>query len=759
MRTPSFIILLLICTICCAQQTLTTEQINRLADAGKVYGYIKYFHPYLQYKTLNWDSVFAANVEGIIRAKNREEYAEAMQGMLSALNDDLTGVANMHKGNPSHQPKPTAWHIKDSLLYISINDANDDSNGIVGQAFQNISKVKGVILDMRVTSDKKLDTQPPTGVIDWSDPLFFKGDILLPSSRRPSYQGLYEAYFRQGKVSINKGTATKDVPLVFIVESDEQVPLRAMALQQKGAAAIIQPAGKELALGGGISFYIQDSVIVNMRVSEAVRADGSLAQIYPDATYSPTDSQDVPIHLAEQMITKGFKKYSNVSKAAPQALEQEMKRGNEKNYPSLGYRMLAAAKIFSAIDNFFPDKDLMDKDWEECYRSSISKFIAARDSVEYLRAIAELYANTSDSHGFITRGPFNLELNPIIQGRGSFIPPVITDVIENKVVVSRIYDDTVCKRIGLREGDEIVSIDGQDPLKMIGAARKYQSASTKASQTFFVSKFILFGAKGQIKKLKVRNTDGKIRLVDMPSLRAYGSGDFFNDPYNMNIYCRHTKGYFRLLTKDIGYADLTSPMTAKDVDSMFEAFKNTKAIIFDDRGYPHFDAGKNFDWKLAKNQVGDNAIFAVSAPTSPNVKVIGWPQYNFKETFTESQNLTDWIKTYSTGGWVYKGKIIMLINESAQSWGEHICLTMKALCNAFFIGSATSGTNGGLAAFTVPGNVTLWLSGGRVAWPDGTRTQRVGIKPDITVYPTIKGIQAGKDEVLDRAVRYINTGK
>ncbi|CAM3574699.1 hypothetical protein FLCH110379_11415 [Flavobacterium chungbukense] len=40
-----------------------------------------------------------------------------------------------------------------------------------------------------------------------------------------------------------------------------------------------------------------------------------------------------------------------------------------------------------------------------------------------------------------------------------------------------------------------------------------------------------------------------------------------------------------------------------------------------------------------------------------------------------------------------------------------------------------------------------------------TETQRIGIIPDIEIKPTIKGIQEGKDEVLDRALLFIETGK
>lgn len=39
--------------------------------------------------------------------------------------------------------------------------------------------------------------------------------------------------------------------------------------------------------------------------------------------------------------------------------------------------------------------------------------------------------------------------------------------------------------------------------------------------------------------------------------------------------------------------------------------------------------------------------------------------------------------------------------------------------------------------------------------PDKTGTQRIGIVPDIEVSPTIAGLRAGRDEVLENAIRQI----
>jgi hypothetical protein len=47
------------------------------------------------------------------------------------------------------------------------------------------------------------------------------------------------------------------------------------------------------------------------------------------------------------------------------------------------------------------------------------------------------------------------------------------------------------------------------------------------------------------------------------------------------------------------------------------------------------------------------------------------------------------------------------------------------------------------------------ISGLGVFYPDKRPTQRVGIVPDIEVKPTIAGILAGRDELLERALREI----
>ncbi len=763
MRSICLILFCFLSSFSFAQQPLTKEQINRIADAGKVYGYIKYFHPFLQYKNINWDSTFAAHAERIVNASGKEEYAKAMQQLLAPINDDLTTVLNLNT-QKNHLLHPTEYSIKDSILYIMLNDITDDSYNKVFEAMRQITMVKAIVFDMRTPDNSNSNYFSSGTILDWLSKDICVGDIIKPSFRSVTYDNLPSekfdnvlgANFKESTLYAVHGNGIKEVPMVFLVENSDEVPAFALSLNQRGKAAFVAPRGKQLTIGGSVSFYIADSVLIKIRLSEGVNANGSLSMVYPDAEYEPSDKNEALIK-AKELIKEGFKKEPQSLVIAPLLIYHSSHYSDTSNYPSLGYRTLAAAKVFSTIDHFYPFKNLMDKNWEGCYKSNIANFIYAGDSLEFMKAVAELYANIQDSHGFITisQDGFSLRLNPIIQGWGNYVPPVITHLIENRLVVSGIYNDSVCKGIGLAIGDIILSVDGKDPLKLIESARKYQCAATKASQTFFLCSFILFGKEGEVKNLKVQRRNGAIVDIKMPTLTKF-TGGWYTDPYWLKVITRHDSPSYKLISREIGYADLTSRMQQRDFDSMFLRFKDTKAIIFDLRGYPHYeDKGQPFR-KLLQNPNALMAKFRSVRPSSPNIETDAWEQTQTETGTSSFQKSVGWAPS---GSEIYKGRIVVLMNESNQSAAEHVCLVLKAICNATLIGGRTSGTNGGLAEFDIPGNLVLWFSGVEASFPDGKRTQRVGIQPDIAVYPTIKGIQAGKDEVLERAIRYLQSGR
>ena len=202
--------LFFVCSFSFGQRSLTTEQINRLADAGKLYGYVKYFHPFLQYKDINWDSSFAASVEGIIKANNKEEYGTVVQRLLSSLDDGLTTVINRFENDPTYRVQPLTYTIKDTLLYLDMNDApdNDETNNKLQEAVKKFENVKGAIIDLRKPKNSNYINWLSRGDVIDQNSSIFNGEILWPVTRSVNYGGFpsemcescYFASFRQNNV-------------------------------------------------------------------------------------------------------------------------------------------------------------------------------------------------------------------------------------------------------------------------------------------------------------------------------------------------------------------------------------------------------------------------------------------------------------------------------------------------------------------------------------------------------------------------------
>ena len=103
-----------------------------------------------------------------------------------------------------------------------------------------------------------------------------------------------------------------------------------------------------------------------------------------------------------------------------------------------------------------------------------------------------------------------------------------------------------------------------------------------------------------------------------------------------------------------------------------------------------------------------------------------------------------------------RGKILFMTDGSAISYAESVMGYVHDRHLATIVGSTTAGTNGNIATFTVPGAFSIVFTGMRVTGHDGQDIHHlVGVKPDVVVTPTIEGLRAGKDEMLERALTLI----
>ena len=98
---------------------------------------------------------------------------------------------------------------------------------------------------------------------------------------------------------------------------------------------------------------------------------------------------------------------------------------------------------------------------------------------------------------------------------------------------------------------------------------------------------------------------------------------------------------------------------------------------------------------------------------------------------------------------------MILVDEVTQSQAEYTTMAFRAVPGALVVGSTTAGADGAASRITLPGNLFTIISGYGMFYPDKRPTQRVGIVPDVVVEPTIASVRAGRDLVLEKALRLI----
>ena len=206
---------------------------------------------------------------------------------------------------------------------------------------------------------------------------------------------------------------------------------------------------------------------------------------------------------------------------------------------------------------------------------------------------------------------------------------------------------------------------------------------------------------------------------------------------------------FRVLPDNIGYVDLDC-LTTNQVDAMFEEFKDTNSIIFDLRNYPQGTA-----WAIAPRL---NVKGARNGALYHRQLLDGFLEVD-DDHLQDNGRVSFHQPLPKTDKWKYKGKTVTLIDERAISQSEHTGLYFEAACDTTFIGSPTAGTNGDVTNFTLPGGLSVWFTGHDVRHADGRQLQRIGLVLHIEVRPTIAGVRENKDEVFERALKFLKEGK
>lgn len=384
-----------------------------------------------------------------------------------------------------------------------------------------------------------------------------------------------------------------------------------------------------------------------------------------------------------------------------------------------GFQILAAYRFWNIIEYWFPYRDVIGENWDDALRQSIPKIALAKTSEAYQRGLMALIARAHDTHANLLS---SVAVRPPV---GACQLPVNMRFIENRAVVAG-YSAEAGKASGLRPGDIITELDGVPVSQLVESWAPYYGASNEPTRLRDIALSMTRGECGEATLRALREGEElslkarRLPLSDL-DLRAALTHDLPGET-------------FRRLSDDVAYLKLSSVKSA-DVGGYITSAAGTKGLIIDIRNYPAALVAA-----LGALLVDHPTQFA--SFTTPEMSNPGAFQWLHPDLLSPAEPH-------------YAGKVVILVDEITQSEAEYTAMAFRSARGAKVVGSTTAGADGPVSQFALPGGLQSQISVNGVFYPDRKPTQRVGIIPDVVVRPTIAGIRAGRDEVLEAAIRLI----
>ncbi len=389
--------------------------------------------------------------------------------------------------------------------------------------------------------------------------------------------------------------------------------------------------------------------------------------------------------------------------------------------PDSGFQLLALFRFWNIIEYWFPYKNVIGEPWEGVLARFVPRIALAKDRLAFQLEMMALVATANDTHANLWS---SLDVRP---PRGTCRVPVHVRFVEGVPVVAGYADAAAGPAAGLALGDVLLELDGTPLSTLVERWRPYYAASNEPTRLRDMGRALTNGPCGEA-TLLVRRGD---RTVPVTTSRVPLAA---NQP--LAVLEHDLPGdTFRLLSADVAYLKLSS-VRAADTASYVERASGTNGLIIDIRNYP----SEFVVFMLGSLLVESVTPFVTfSAPDLANPGAFRWGT----------------TLSLSPGKPRYAGKVVILVDEITLSQAEYTTMAFRTAPGALVVGSTTSGADGNVSPIPLPGGLRAMISGIGVFYPDKRPTQRVGIIPDVEVRPTIAGIRAGRDEVLEEGLRRI----
>jgi len=396
-------------------------------------------------------------------------------------------------------------------------------------------------------------------------------------------------------------------------------------------------------------------------------------------------------------------------------------------------RLAIICLAWNALRYFFPYQDVVAIDWQTVLGAALAQAAECASEQEFYETLCRLAAAVHDGHARV--------YHPTHDDALVYAPPISWDWIEGRLTITGVrrtgavgFTMRTEMTAGISPGDVVLSVDGVPVDEAISRASALVSGGTPQWVRLRAMERLISGQKEEPLVLTLERPGGAPQVVTL-----YKSFLLWGAPFKKTVSEPRPDKIARL--KDgIWYVDLTR-VTTGEFDGALADLSNARGVVFDVRGYP---PPSDLDLKFLGHFIDKPAVSAhclTPVVESPNG---GAATYLWQHTVFEPKAPR------------LKAKAAFMLDARAISYAESLLQMVENYKLGELVGQPTAGCNGALIFLNLPGGYVLTWTGMRVLKHDGSHVQGVGVLPTIAVEPTVAGVRAGKDEVLERALAAVD---
>lgn len=374
-------------------------------------------------------------------------------------------------------------------------------------------------------------------------------------------------------------------------------------------------------------------------------------------------------------------------------------------------RVAMSMLLWGIVSTFSVFNDT-DEEWNTALEKSLVSSAVNKNIAEYTVTLEKLIAPLNDCQARIWSDRSKIEA----------AYPLNIRLFNGKYLISQ----TVPEFKALIPGDEITAVN-QMPIKNVMNALKSRfSGSDDRWRTLRAIAQLRSGELGSLDTLSINQIDGE--SVEMPVERSI---------YFTELPEIRPDAFYKFEDMDIYYIDLTRFDDVEMKDTA-KYLRFADKIIFDLRG--NTSVSEHF-LGMFSDEAMQNVKWEIPIRTTPEKNV-------YSSKFVQS--------TISSLPLQLTRNIVFLCDERTMGYSEGILAIVKNYNLGKIIGRKSAGSPGEFSAMRLPGSFYITLTAMYGISPKGEYLHKTGIIPDIVVESSLESMIENKDEILLKAIDFLN---